>query len=44
MMRGKQTEIDSLNGFIVRRGRELDIPVPANHALFTLIKLAEAHS
>jgi 2-dehydropantoate 2-reductase len=41
MMRGKKTEIDSLNGFIVRRGKELGIPVPVNHALFTLVKLAE---
>jgi 2-dehydropantoate 2-reductase len=44
MMRNKKTEIDSLNGFIVRRGRELNIPVPVNHALFTLIKLAEGNS
>jgi 2-dehydropantoate 2-reductase len=44
MMRGKKTEIDSLNGFIVRRGRELNIPVPANHALCTLVKLAEGNS
>ena len=41
MMRNKKTEIDSLNGFIVRRGRELQIPVPVNHALFTLVKLTE---
>jgi 2-dehydropantoate 2-reductase len=41
MMRGKKTEIDSLNGFIVRRARELNIAVPVNHALFTLVKLAE---
>jgi 2-dehydropantoate 2-reductase len=41
MMRNKKTEIDSLNGFIVRRGRELQIPVPVNHALFTLVRLAE---
>jgi len=42
MMRGKKTEIDSLNGFIVRKGRELGVPTPINHALFTLVKLAEA--
>jgi 2-dehydropantoate 2-reductase len=41
MMRGKKTEIDSLNGFIVRKGRELHVPTPINHALFTLVKLAE---
>ena len=43
MMRNKKTEIDSLNGFIVRRARELNIAVPINHALFTLVKLAEGH-
>ena len=39
--RGRLTEIDALNGYISRRGAELSIPVPANHALFTLVKLAE---
>jgi len=39
--RGKPTEIDSLNGFIARRGFELDVPTPVNHALYTLVKLAE---
>jgi 2-dehydropantoate 2-reductase len=39
--RGQPTEIDALNGYISRRGAELSIPVPANHALFTLVKLAE---
>jgi len=39
--RGQPTEIDALNGYISRRGAELGIPVPANHALFTLVKFAE---
>ena len=39
--RGRMTEIDALNGYISRRGTELGIPVPVNHALFTLVKLAE---
>ena len=39
--RGRLTEIDALNGYIARRGAELGIPVPVNHALFTLVKLAE---
>lgn len=39
--RGKRTEIDSLNGYISRRGAELAVPTPVNHALFTLVKLAE---
>lgn len=39
--RGKRTEIDSLNGYVARRGAELGIPTPVNHALFSLVKLAE---
>ncbi len=39
--RHQPTEIDALNGYISRRGEELRIPVPVNHALFTLVKLAE---
>ena len=42
IQRGKRTEIDSLNGFIARRGAELGVPAPVNHALFTLVKLLEA--
>jgi 2-dehydropantoate 2-reductase len=41
MNRGKRTEIDSLNGYISRRGAELGVPTPVNHALYTLVKLAE---
>jgi 2-dehydropantoate 2-reductase len=44
MNRGKRTEIDSLNGYIARRGAELGVPTPVNHALYTLVKLAEATS
>ena len=39
--RGRPTEIDSLNGYIARLGAKLGIPTPVNHALFTLVKLAE---
>jgi 2-dehydropantoate 2-reductase len=42
--RGRLTEIDALNGYIVRRGVELGVPVPVNHGLFTLVKLAERSS
>ncbi|HEY2460026.1 MAG TPA: 2-dehydropantoate 2-reductase [Candidatus Acidoferrum sp.] len=41
MMRNKRTEIDSLNGYVARRGAELGVPTPVNHALYTLVKLAE---
>lgn len=39
--RSRPTEIDALNGYVVRRGAELGVSVPVNHALFTLVKLAE---
>jgi 2-dehydropantoate 2-reductase len=42
--RGKKTEIDSLNGYIVRRGKELGVPTPVNMTLFALIKLIEETS
>jgi 2-dehydropantoate 2-reductase len=42
--RGKATEIDSLNGYIVRRGRDLGVPTPVNMTLFALIKLIEESS
>lgn len=41
LMRGKRTEIDSLNGYISRRGAELGVATPVNQALYTLVKLAE---
>jgi 2-dehydropantoate 2-reductase len=42
--RGKRTEIDSLNGYVARRGAELGVPTPVNHALYALVKLAEGRS
>ena len=44
MNRGKRTEIDSLNGYISRRGAGLGVPTPVNHALYALVKLAEGRS
>ena len=44
MNRGKRTEIDSLNGYVSRRGAELGVPTPVNHALYSLVKLAEGRS
>ena len=35
---GRRTEIDSLNGFIVQKGREFGIPTPVNEALTAMIK------
>jgi 2-dehydropantoate 2-reductase len=42
LARGKPTEIDHLNGYVVRRGQELGIATPANRALHALVKLLEA--
>src|ERR1700674_3346031 len=39
--RGKPTEIDSLNGFLVRRGAEKGVPTPVNQTLYSLVKLLE---
>jgi 2-dehydropantoate 2-reductase len=40
--RKKPSEIDHLNGFVVRRGRELGVATPANQALHALVKLVES--
>jgi 2-dehydropantoate 2-reductase len=41
LARGRKTEIDSLNGYIVRRGAALGVPTPVNQTLYGLIKLLE---
>ena len=41
LARGKVSEIDHLNGFVYRRGRELGVPAPANQTLHALVKLLE---
>ena len=41
LARGKPTEIDYLNGFIVQRGAALGIATPANRVLWALVKLLE---
>jgi 2-dehydropantoate 2-reductase len=39
--RGRPTEIEALNGYVAQRAAELGVPARVNHALFTLVKLAE---
>ena len=41
LMRGKPSEIDHLNGHVVRRGQALGVPTPANQVLWTVVKLLE---
>jgi len=42
LARGRPTEIDYLNGFIVRRGAVLGVATPANRVLWSLVKLLES--
>ncbi len=42
MARRKPSEIDHLNGFVARRGRELGVATPINQTLYALVKLVEA--
>ncbi len=42
LARGKRTEIDYLNGFIVRRGEALGIATPVNRVMWALVKLLES--
>ncbi|BAN25444.1 ketopantoate reductase family protein [Caballeronia insecticola] len=41
LARGKKSEIDHLNGLIVRRGEALGVPTPANRLLHVLVRLIE---
>jgi 2-dehydropantoate 2-reductase len=41
LARGKPSEIDHLNGYIVRKGSELGVATPVNRALHALVKLME---
>ena len=44
LARGKPSEIEYLNGFIVRKDKELGIATPTNLALHSLTKLVETKS
>jgi 2-dehydropantoate 2-reductase len=44
LARGKRSEIDYLNGFIVRRGEALGVATPANRLLHVIVKLIESKS
>jgi 2-dehydropantoate 2-reductase len=41
LRRGKPTEIDHLNGYIVREGERLGVATPINRALWALVKALE---
>jgi 2-dehydropantoate 2-reductase len=42
LARGKRSEIDHLNGLIVRRGQALGVATPANRLLHAIVKLIES--
>ena len=42
LARGKKSEIDHLNGFIVRKGEALGVKTPVNRALLSLVKALES--
>ncbi|MES2413585.1 MAG: ketopantoate reductase family protein [Pseudomonadota bacterium] len=42
LARGKRSEIDYLNGLVVKRGEALGVPTPVNRVLWSLVKLLEA--
>src|SRR5882672_4274483 len=42
LMRGRRSEIDHLNGYIVRRGKSLAIDTPVNQTLYSIVKLLES--
>ena len=41
LARGRKTEIDHLNGYVVRRGKELGVAAPVNRALLCSVQLLE---
>jgi 2-dehydropantoate 2-reductase len=41
LARGKRSEIDHLNGYVMRKGEAVGVPTPVNRTLCTLVKLIE---
>ncbi|HME54332.1 MAG TPA: ketopantoate reductase family protein [Candidatus Lokiarchaeia archaeon] len=41
LQRGKKTEIDAINGYIMKEGRRLSVPTPLHEAMITLVKFLE---
>ena len=42
MLKGRKTEVDYLNGYVVRRGAAIGVPAPFNDAVCTVIHGIEA--
>jgi len=41
IIKGRPTEIEWLNGYVIRRGKEAGIPTPANEVILSLVKEIE---
>jgi 2-dehydropantoate 2-reductase len=42
LARHKPSEIDYLNGYVLRKGEALGVATPANRALYAIVKLLES--
>ena len=42
MAKGRKTEVEYLNGYVVEKGKELGIPTPVNQAVLDLTRRVEA--
>lgn len=40
--KGRRTEIDFINGYVVQQGEAIHIEVPANKAVYELVRVLEA--
>jgi 2-dehydropantoate 2-reductase len=43
LQQGKPTEVEALQGEVVRRGRALGVPTPGMTALYAVLRAATAH-
>lgn len=41
VMKGRRTEVDFLNGYAVKKGKEVGVPTPMNDAIVDLMKKVE---
>ena len=41
VMKGRRTEVDDLNGYVVRKGGEVGVPTPVNEAIVEVTKRVE---
>jgi 2-dehydropantoate 2-reductase len=44
LAKGKLTEIDFLNGYIVQLGKRYGIPTPHNETVYALVKMMESQT